>query len=111
MYKCPHCSQDLESFALFCIRCSRKIGLVEIDGVMLALWWLDKGGTPVKKAGTKALKLGGTPVDAKSLEFVSEPEGEPYVLITLRHDGQPRRIETRDFFREATNNQTQELKI
>jgi hypothetical protein len=111
MHKCPHCHQELKTFAFHCIRCRKEIGRVKVDGVLLALWWLDASGEPVEKVHVKTLMLGDTPVDAQSLEFVSPAQGSPYVLITLTNDEErPRRQDLVEFFRQATN-PTQEWKI
>jgi len=113
MHKCPHCSQELGCFAFFCIRCSKRVGHVEVDGedgVMLAMWWLDANGDLFEKILVKTLMIGDNTVDAKSLEFVSSESGVPYVLITLTQDNQPRRQDIVEFFRQAIN-PTQEWRV
>jgi hypothetical protein len=56
MHNCPHCHLEVQQFSFYCPRCSKLIGMVDIDHVMLATWWLDDAGQPSKKCGVKTLK-------------------------------------------------------
>ena len=110
MHKCPHCQQELSSFAFRCIRCSKEVGRVEREGDMLAVWWLDGSGSLIERIRVKTLVSGEISVDARELTYVSNEGGSPYVLITLANEDVPRKQDLVEFFLQATKT-TQEWKL
>lgn len=76
MHKCPYCNQEVNSFAFYCLRCSKPIGQVVIEGELLALWWIDTSNNPLKKAGMKTLKRGNEYLNVAS---ISPPQPSPDV--------------------------------
>lgn len=67
MYNCPHCQQLLTTFAFYCPCCRRPVGEMRVEGVMLAVWWLDAAGAPASKWGVKTLKSGSDYLDLISV--------------------------------------------
>lgn len=116
MHDCPHCRQQLNTFAFYCPRCQRAVGELRVEGVMLAVWWLDAGGAPAKKWGVKTLKSGA---DDLNLEQVSPArpsvrEGETLIKFTTRTTaGAQRQIERRaaEVFAEVSRANIQEWEL
>lgn len=63
MYNCPHCQQSFNTFAFYCPCCQRPVGEMRVEGVMLAVWWLDVTGSPAAKWGVRTLKSGSDYLD------------------------------------------------
>jgi|GEM_PF-3065623 len=84
MYNCPHCRQSFNTFAFYCPCCQRPVGEMQVEGVMLAAWWLDAAGQPASKWGVKTLKSGQDDLDlvAVSPQRPSTKPGE--TSITFR---------------------------
>jgi hypothetical protein len=97
MHGCPHCNQELTTFAFYCPRCNKLVGIVEVDGVMLALTWLDASGRPVKKFALKTLKQGPSYLNVKTVSPQYPTNKTTEVVFTLA-DGRQLRQNLLEFF-------------
>ena len=116
MYNCPHCRQELTIFAFYCPRCQRPVGELRVEGVMLAIWWLDAAGAPVQKWGVKALKSGADYLNLVSVSPSRPSYNDAGTIITFTANppsGVQKRIELKaiDVFAEVSRPEMQEWQI
>ncbi len=110
-HNCPRCLQVLKHFAFHCPRCGSLVGMVIVEGDMIAKWWVDLGGAPLKRRGVKTLKRGQSEylnVREVSARYPSEQPSQTITITT--HDGQTFRQSLVEFFREATDD-SQEWRV
>lgn len=116
MHNCPHCRQELAAFAFYCPRCQRPTGALGVEGVMLAVWWLDADGAPSKKWALKTLKNGADYLNLVSVSPVRPSAATRPTIITFTASlgaGQPQRIEKSavEVFEEVSRPEMQEWQV
>ncbi|MGB7925481.1 MAG: hypothetical protein WCF57_19740 [Pyrinomonadaceae bacterium] len=106
----------MKTFAFYCPRCQRPIGKLQVEGVMLAIWWLDADGAVAKKWGVKTLKSGEDYLNLLSVS-PSRPSAtaqQTTITLTARQDtGQEQRIERSavEVFAQVSQPEMQEWQI
>ena len=103
MHDCPHCRQELRSFAFWCPRCGKLVGKVNVEGVMLVKWWLNADHSQQQRCGVKTLKRGTQYIDVASVspEYPQSDTVEIVFSTTKEGESYPQRI--RQFFSEAVD--------
>ena len=108
IYNCPHCFQELKRFAFHCPRCGTLVGMVFVEGDMLAKWWVDASGAPLKKRGVKMLKHGQDYLNVKevSAHYPSEKSSRDITITTS--DGKTFKQTLVEFFAQAVKDDSKE---
>ncbi|HKS28141.1 MAG TPA: hypothetical protein VJS44_09990 [Pyrinomonadaceae bacterium] len=71
------------TFAFYCPRCQRPTGAMGVEGVMLAVWWLNAEGGPSKKWSLKTLKSGSDYLNLLSVSPARPAAAEGKTTITF----------------------------
>ena len=104
MHKCPHCDQEFEAFAFYCIRCRNVIGKVKREGELLAVWWTDRSGEPSERFKLKTLKRDAGYVNVKNVSPEYPAEGSRSIIFTLDDNQETPLSQTaREFFDQASS--------
>jgi hypothetical protein len=102
MHRCPHCQQEMNSFAFYCLRCGKVIGKVEVDGVLIVALWVDINTNSSEKVNLKTLKQNSV---YKDIARISEPypSSKTEVIMFTLTDGRAISQSIPDFYREASS--------
>jgi hypothetical protein len=116
MHNCPHCRQELSTFAFYCPRCRGKIGELRTDADMLAIWWLNAQGDTAKKWAVKTLKSGSDYLNLLSVSPACPSAASRQTTITFmagQRLGDKETFERRavDVFAEVSRSEMQEWQI
>jgi hypothetical protein len=116
MHNCPHCRQELSTFAFYCPRCQRPVGELRVEGDMLGIWWVGADGAPAKKWGVKTFRSGDDYLNLRSVS-PERPSATPHqttiTFIVRQDNGQEQRVERSavEVFAEVSQPKVQEWQI